>query len=312
MRSPRTNGVTFAELEARLTEIVAELSTFGDDVSVDLAERLLHCQMERRSRAKAFAQTGRPLMGWPYRCKSVACWSCRRAIMSKWRGRAEYLFADAESEDCSFITIMLARIGELSSLTGVVKKLRRDLRNLRDGMARKSASWNALSIMGHIELDALEETDMPLLGSSRQAVVPLLPTIGGRPHTMLWVPHAHLCVHHPDVCREYLKHALAEQWFGLNRVHVGAFDLDRLAEDNAPDCISYGLKFRNSTRFADGIVVDWPLAWSARVWSWLHEQHNGLQPLSVKLGVRSSVVDCMSSLSIMRNSLVNSIPIYMK
>jgi hypothetical protein len=140
-------------------------------------------------------------------------------------------------------------------------------------------------------------------------MIPLLPTIGGRPHTMLWVPHAHLCVHHPDVCREYLKHALAEQWSGQNRVHVGAFDRDRLAEDNAPDCIAYGLKFRNSTRFADGIVVDWPLAWSARVWSWLHEQHNGLQPLSVKLGIRSSAVDRMLSSSITQHSVVRPMPI---
>jgi hypothetical protein len=91
-----------------------------------------------------------------------------------------------------------------------------------------------------------------------------------------------------------------------NRVHVGAFDCDRLAEDNAPDCISYGLKFRNSTRFADGIVVDWPLAWSARVWSWLHEQHNGLQPLGVKLGVRSSAVDRMLSSSIVQHSVLEA------
>jgi hypothetical protein len=170
-------------------------------------------------------------------------------------------------------------------------------------MARKSAPWNGLSIMGHIKLDALEETGVPLLGSSRQAVVPH-PTIGGRPQTMLWVPHAHLCVHHPDVCREYLKHALAEQWSGLNRVHVGAFDRDRLAEDNASDCISYGLKFRNSTQFADRTVVDWPLAWSAGVWAWLHEQRNGLQPLSVKLGVRSSAVDRVLLSSIVRHSVV--------
>jgi hypothetical protein len=106
-----------------------------------------------------------------------------------------------------------------------------------------------------------------------------------------------------------LKHTLVEQWLGLNRVHVGAFDSDRLAEENASDCISYGLKFRNSTQFADRTVVDWPLAWSARVWSWLHGQHNGLQPLSVKLGVRSSAVDLMLSSSIMRPAVVLPMPL---
>jgi hypothetical protein len=75
---------------------------------------------------------------------------------------------------------------------------------------------------------------------------------------------------------------------GDNRVHVRAFDADRLAQDNAPDCIAHGLKFRHATKLADGMVIDWPLAWSARVWSWLHEKQNGLQPLSVKLGTRSS------------------------
>ena len=63
MRSPRTNRATFSEREAQLTELVAELSTLGDDVSVDLAERLLHCQMERRARAKVFAETKRSVMG---------------------------------------------------------------------------------------------------------------------------------------------------------------------------------------------------------------------------------------------------------
>jgi hypothetical protein len=202
MRSPRTNRATVANMEAHLTEMVAELSTLGDDVSVDLAERLLHCQMERRARAKAFAQTGQPLMRWPYRCKSAACWACRRAIMSKWRGRAEELLADAKSADCSYVTVLLARIGGLSSLREVVKKFRRDLRNIRDGSARKSASWNSLSVMGHIELDALEETDVPLQGSSRRAVVPLVPAVGGRPDTMFWLPHAHLSIHHPHVRRE--------------------------------------------------------------------------------------------------------------
>jgi hypothetical protein len=151
MRSSRTNRATFSEREAQLTELVAELSTLGDDVSVDLAERLLHCQMERRARAKAFAETKRPIMGWPYRCKSAACWACRRAIMAKWRSRAEGLFADADSEDCSYITILLARIGELSALPDVIKKLRRDVRNVRDVMARTSRhgtrcrSWDTLS-----------------------------------------------------------------------------------------------------------------------------------------------------------------------
>ena len=288
MRSSRTNRAAFSEREAQHTELVAELSTLGDDVSVDLAERLLHCQMERRARAKAFAETKRPVMGWPYRCKSIACWACRRAIMAKWRSRAEGLFANADSEDCSYITILLARIGELSALPDVIKKLRRDVRNVRDAMARKSPSWNALSVMGHIELDALAETDVPLLGSRRRAVVPRLPAVGGRPDTMFWLPHAHLSVHHPHVGREYLRHALTDQWADDNRVHVREFDTDRLAQENAPDCISYGLKFRNSTEFADGRVLDWPLEWSAGVWSWLHEKQNGLQPLSVKLGTRSS------------------------
>ncbi len=208
--------------------------------------------------------------------------------MTKWRSRAEGRFIDADSEDCSYVTILLARIGSLSALPDVIKRLRRDLRNIRNGMTRKSASWNALSVMGHIELDALAETDIPLLGSSRRAVVPRLPAVGGRPDTMFWLPHAHLSVHHPHVHRECLRQALMDQWPGDNRVHVRAFDADRLAQDNAPDCISYGLKFRHATKFADGMVIDWPLAWSARVWSWLHEKQNGLQPFSVKLGTRSS------------------------
>jgi hypothetical protein len=105
-------------------------------------------------------------------------WPAGHVVVPSWQNGANALIVFSpmrKSEDCSYVTILLARIGDLSSLPEICKKLRRDLRNVRDGMARKSASWNSLSFLGHIELDALEETDVPLLGSSRRAVVRSFP-----------------------------------------------------------------------------------------------------------------------------------------
>jgi hypothetical protein len=280
------------ENESKLCSLISELKMFGDDVSFDLAYRLEQCQSERRARSSAL-----PSFGWPFRCRSAACWACRRPIISKWQDRARNLFSGRVSEDCSFATIMLARCGTLYPLHNVVMKLRRDLRNIRDALARRNQTWNSMSLIGHIELDAIEQTDFSLLPPDRRSLIPKLPMVGGFHNSIVWIPHAHVSISHPLIPREYLKHALALQWSNPNQVDVREFYAAVDTQDNAAACMGYSLKFRHSTLFIGEHVIDWPASWSAQFWSWLHSRRRGLQPLQVALGVRTSRADRILRLS---------------
>lgn len=289
-RSNRSTRLNLRHSERKLSMLIEELSSFGDDNSMDLADRLSRCQQSRHERWLAYSR-GKVQVSWPYRCRSAACWSCRRAVVARWKDRAACLFAGEQSGSCSFATIMVARIATLFPLQDVVVKLRRDLRNLRDGMARSRFTWNSVSLIGHVELDALQQSDIPLLPGNRREMVQSLPIIGGEPDAVAWIPHAHICIRHPQLRRSQIETAFAEQWRGAGRVHVEGFDLSRLAEDNAADCIGYGLKFRDTTMFSGGIILDWSSTWSAHFWSWLHARRRGLQPIQIALGARACLED---------------------
>lgn len=282
----RTKKAVIENLEARTSNIISNLMSFGDDVSVDLADRLLRCQHERRARARAQALTGRPFQGWPIRCLSPACWSCRRSIVAKWQNRVRERFANAENDHCTLLTIAISRLGSLYPAQALAKKFRRDLRNVRDVQARKAAGWASVSMFGHLEFDALEATDVVRLGTSRQTLIPTLPVVGGAPDATLWVPHVHLVVEHPKVGRDELKRIFGEQWPGQNRVDAKPFDQDFDAPDNAAACVGYSLKFRSTTVFADATAIDWPVAWVAQFWSWLHSLRRGIQPLQINVGAK--------------------------
>lgn len=291
------------EMEAGLDRLIAELCALGDDTSLDLASRLNRCQTERRARAAHLTQTGRYPAVWPYRCHSSACWSCRRAILRTWRERASLRFAEADNEDTALITLSLARLGDLCDLPAVVNKLRRDLRNMRDAMAGRSAAWGSVMMMGFVELDAVDPEEVVLLGGGRRAAIPSLPAIGGQPDETLWIPHAHLCVHHPHIDRRCIRQAFEEQWKGTCRVDLRAFHADVSADVNAANCVSYALKFHNSTTYAEAQTADWSMHLSATMWSWLHSRKRGLQPLQVRIGARAGL-----SGSATHNKLVASMP----
>jgi hypothetical protein len=212
-----------------------------------------------------------------FRCECRQPLPCRRIIctpmISSSRNRLRFI-RPSPTQGCGlylclkeFSGLRSARCGTLYPIHKVVIKVRRDLRNVRDAMARKSQSWNSLSLIGHVELDAVEQADICLLPPPRRGLIQTLPSIGGMPDSMIWVLHAHVCIHHPCVPREYIRHALALQWGCLNQIDVRDFYPDCEADESAANRIGYAQKSRHSTEFLGKWVADWPVSWSAQFWS---------------------------------------------
>lgn len=273
----RSTASIASAIEAETDDLVAALRDFGDD---DLAGRLWRCQQARKE--KVTAQRTGVRTGWPTMCRSVACPSCRRWLGRGWRERASSHFAAASGPACSHVTIMLACTGDLDAIRGVVRDLRVDLRNLRDRSASRSRRWATVAAYGLVEVDAHLRDDVMFLPPRRRAVVQELPYLGRGP--VAWVPHAHLCFHHPRLDRAALREALSTQWPGApGRVDVRPFD-NGDADFNAGNIAAYAAKMRMTTTMLNGVEEEWPVTWRAAYWSWLCGQRAGLAPLRLRLG----------------------------
>lgn len=274
---PRVTGSTARAMEQEATDLINALRDLGDE---ELAGRLWRCQQGRAE--KRLAQQAGIKTGWPAMCRSVACPSCRRWLGRSWREKAVDRFVEADNAECSHATIMLARTGDLHAVREVVRDLRVGLRNLRDRRAARSRHWSSAAAYGLVEVDAHHPDDFILLPPRRREVIQALPVIGTGP--VVWVPHAHLCFHHPHMDREELRDALRGQWDGVSgRVDVRAFHTGD-ADVNAANIVSYAAKMSMTTCLMDGVEEPWPVTWRAYYWSWLCGFRAGLAPMRLRMG----------------------------
>lgn len=126
-RAPRLTRRARACAEAHQTEVIGALTATGDDA---IARRLRRCQDDRQQR-----QTG-----WPWRCHSPGCWSCRRAMMRRWwRGFCLWLAGG---------DLSLALIPGKGDPGAGIGKLRKGLRDVRDRAARQDRRWAAVRMAG--------------------------------------------------------------------------------------------------------------------------------------------------------------------
>jgi len=111
--------------------VVAALRSIG---GVDLAARLQHCTIARRSRHND--------EGWPFACRSAACVWCRRAmIRGWWAGMRRWSAAGAAS-------LAIIPLRSPGGVQGGVRQLRRGLRDVRDRMARYRNQWRDVAFAG--------------------------------------------------------------------------------------------------------------------------------------------------------------------
>ena len=264
-------------MESEIVAMIEALRELGDN---DLAGRLWRCSRSRDD--KRLAQQMGITTGWAKLCRSQACPSCRKWLSESGRRKAARQFQHADGAVCSHVTIMLARTSELGVVQEVVRQLRIGLRNLRDRKARQTARWASVEAYGSVEVDALCSEDVPVLPPQRKAVVEALPTYGTA--AVMWLPHAHLSVHHPDVDRNELRDALAQQWTGpAERVNVRPFEPGSAGE-NTGNLYAYATKADMRTQFTGWTEMAWPISWQASYWSWLCGMKNGMAPLRLKMG----------------------------
>jgi hypothetical protein len=274
---PRITASVARSIEQEASDLITALRDLGDD---DLAGRLWRCQRHRIEKKQA--QQAGIRTGWPAMCRSVACPSCRRWLGRTWRERASSRFMEADSTTCSHATIMLACTGDLDVVHDVVRDLRVALRNLRDRSASRARRWATVEAYGLVEVDAHHADDLALLPPRRREVVQELPVLGHGP--VVWVPHAHICLHHPHLDRHELRDALRVQWSG----HPGRVDVEPFkageADLNAANIVGYAAKMTMMTTYKDGLEESWPVTWRATYWSWLCGLRAGLAPLRLRMG----------------------------
>jgi hypothetical protein len=282
---PRWDRSTVHDKEARATALTAALRGSGEPGQIDLADRLQRCQRGRADRRQGIPSD------WPPMCRSVACPFCHRWLAKGWRARAAAQMAHADNEACSMVTVMLARSGRLDAIRDVVHDLRVALRNLRDRLARKDRRWCTMEMVGVVEIDAVGPGDIALLPPRRCAVVEALPLVGGAAgyatwdQIVTWVSHVHIACHAPHLSRGDLREVFGQQWPAAvpGRVDVRPFR-DGKAGDNAGGIIDYAAKFEMRMSLRDGFDLEWPMPVQAAYFGWLHDQHNGMATLRVRIG----------------------------
>lgn len=260
-----------------MTALIKGLRDTGDPVHLELAQRLQCCQYVRRDRRRGLRSN------WPPMCRLMACAFCRRWILKKEGRRVAKHFTGMDNEVCSFVTIMLARTGDLDTIPGIIGSFRVDLRNLRDRLARRDPRWASFEAVGMVEVDAMIAEEICVLPPQRRAVIESLPSYGSG--DVVWVVHVHLAVHAPELSHDELCEAFQRQYPGSPEcVDVQPFHSDKAALDNAANVGSYPAKHTMQTTFTRGLKEAWPLAWQLLYWGWLHGLGDGLRPLRIRLG----------------------------
>jgi AcrR family transcriptional regulator len=106
--------------------------------------------------------------GWPYSCRSSACFWCRRAMIRGWWEGIRYW--------ASATTSSLAIIPTLSSFgfPDAVRRLRRGLRDVRDRTARRWRQWRTVAVAGLMGGDHIAMVMVSHHGIDRREVLNVL------------------------------------------------------------------------------------------------------------------------------------------
>jgi hypothetical protein len=115
-------------------EVIATIYGIGDS---DLADRLQRCMTARLKRHYGD--------GWPYSCRSAACYWCRRAKVRGWWEDMRYW-----SETATRSSLAIISIRSSAGLQNAARRLRRGLRDVRDRTARRFRRWRTVSFAGMI------------------------------------------------------------------------------------------------------------------------------------------------------------------
>lgn len=227
-------------LEAQNAALIASFLASEDTSAHELAGRMQRCRADRFSRRARKAGTYVEALrsGPQFKCKTVACWACRKAHVARKKKQATHVFASSCKEDCSWLTVNATEpCVDLNQVFQQHQKFRVQIDNWRDSLARRDRRFTRMALLAMLEVQHR----------------------GGQ-----WHPHWHIVVSHPRVDWQEIAEHARSRWPGARRVKVEPFKDGKELVDSIRDCVGYGFKFDHG---------DWPVAASADLFLWIRQGH---------------------------------------
>lgn len=280
-RSPRSTREAIRRHEDQQRELIGALLDSAAPSRHDLAYRLHWCQQARDVR-RGWHDLRDVVSGdYPYQCRLLACWACRRAVIRRWKAKGHQRFVAAANDDCSMVDIALSYTSDVGKIRDIVGKARKDFGNLRAAAYQQPGGWrwHSVQVFGMVDVDVAVPNDAAPLTHDRSTPIPSFPVVAPAANT-LWLPRANLAVHHPHLESAELARAVTHQWPGSERVIVRQFEEHQSAADNAADIVRRSLDTFRQTGVG-GADRGWPARQHAEYHAWLFGLKRGLQPLGI-------------------------------
>lgn len=247
------------------------------DPAWELKSKLLACGKRSRWRRKDF-------------CRSPACPRCRDKHIKSDRKKLQAAFEGVPNDELAFVTIVIGvtRPNEVWGIAPIWDKFRQDIRNRLDRQKRKDPSWGPIRLVGSLEVDCYDVTDIPCLGSDKKKQIgELLGPVSLDASGPVWVITMHGFVHlGRDVSRGQFEEALRNVWSGHKQVQVDPFDQKRTPSANINRIVNYGLKFNCMMDLGDGRKRPWDMSWEISFFVFLQKFSRGFQSLKISYGMR--------------------------
>ena len=217
-------------------------------------------------------------------CRSPACPRCRDHYIARQRRDIQTHFQDVGNSELVLVTIILGGCQNTWDIGRIVEKGRRDLRNLVNRHRRTSPLWNDFEIVGWLETDAYDPSDLCLLGSDKSRQLTELISDGMKLDRPIWVPTIHAIARIPsEIKRKDVRSIFSKQWGAHHQTDIRSFYFDRSTDSNISSVVNYANKSEKMTGPA-GLRVPWNTSWQANFHTWMHQYSRGFRSLKIKIG----------------------------
>jgi hypothetical protein len=216
-------------------------------------------------------------------CRTPGCYTCRSRYIASQQKAAVDRFGNLDNSDFAFLTIVFSLTADVTEIGPAFSVARRKLRNQIDALRREDDRWNQLQVLGWMEIDALSEDQIPLLGSQRHNLLtgvglPIFAWDGP-----VWIVTLHAVVHLRERDLPILERHLSDAWSVTHQIDLQPFNRNRPIAQNLRSTISYALKHTCQSTFF-GTVDPWPCRWRAAFYEFLHGWSRGFQSTRVNIG----------------------------
>jgi hypothetical protein len=217
-------------------------------------------------------------------CRSVGCGLCRGRYIQSQTEAALDRFSDADNHEMALLTVVLAVTEDENQIGPCFERGRKKLRNIIDAQRRRTRRWDAVEVLGWLETDALDDSQVQMVLPERRA---LLENVGlpshPAPEMPIWVITIHAVVRLSAVEHQAFRSALQIGWPHPGQVDVSPFISTKSPDANLCHVIEYALKHETITRMEGRMEFAWPPGWLARYYEALEGWSRSFQRLRVNI-----------------------------